>query len=75
MLDTETPQFASREEARIEAITLLLDGPNLPRLVFILAALGFTADASALLALQARILASLSIKRTARRGSTQPTGE
>lgn len=60
-------RFPSRDAAVTEAITLLLDGPYLPRLVFILAALGATSDASALLALQARILASLSARPARKR--------
>lgn len=69
----EAPRFGSRDEAVTEAITILLDGPYLPRLVFILAALGYASDASSLLALQARILASLS-SRPGRKRSPSTTG-
>lgn len=65
----EATRFASREEAVTEAITILLDGPYLPRLAFILAALGATSDASALLALQARILQTLSVRPRRKVGS------
>lgn len=72
----EAPRFGSREEAVTEAITILLDGPYLPRLVFILAALGYASDASSLLALQARILASLSARPGRKRNpSTSGNGE
>lgn len=63
-----SPEWPSREDAIAEAITLLLDTPYMPRLVFILAALGANADASALLALQGRVLATL----TARPGRRKP---
>lgn len=66
----DSPRFDSRDAAVTEAVTLLLDGPYLPRLVFILAALGYSSDASALLALQARILSSL----TARAGRKSRAG-
>lgn len=71
----DSPRFPSREAAVTEALTLLLDGPYLPRLVFILAALGLNSDASSLLSLQSRILSALTARPSRRRGPSTPSDD
>lgn len=46
-----------------EAISLLLDGPYLPRLVYVLVRLGLNQEAKSFLSLQASVLAKLTTRR------------